>query len=145
MARTIILANGCFDMLHIGHLRHLQAAKAMGDELWVSVTDDEHVLKGAGKPIWHDTDRKNLVKALKCVDRAFCVSGLIEAIDFTVSNAKGAKIILVKGIDYSQGLHEVHENYCKKLGIEIRYTTTEKLSATEMIKIASGTQRHQRL
>ena len=141
MPRTVVLANGCFDMLHIGHLRHLKAAREMGDELWVSITDDQHVLKGAGRPIYHDSDRRELVKALKCVDRAFCVSGLIEAVDFALANAKGAKIILCKGVDYAQGLHEAHENYCRKHGVEIRYTTTEKLSASEMIRLASESRR----
>ena len=142
MPKIIILANGCFDMFHIGHLQHLKAAKAMGDELWVCVTDDEHVLKGAGRPVYKDSHRRDILKALRCVDRAFCVSSLIEGIDFTISNANGAKIILVKGIDYQAGLHEFHENYCKKRGIEIRYTSTPKLSATEMIRIASESKLH---
>ena len=123
----IVLANGCFDMLHYGHLIHLQAAKKMGDVLWVSVTDDAHVLKGAGRPIYPQEHRLALIKALRCVDKAFCCSGLIEAIDFVKPD------ILVKGIDYREGLHDVHTNYCKKRGIEIRFTETPKLSATEFI------------
>ena len=138
MPKSIVLANGCFDMLHYGHLLHLEQAKAMGDELWVSITDDRHVLKGAGRPIYPEDHRLAMVRALRMVDKAFLVSSLIEAIDF----AKPA--ILCKGTDYRQGLHEVHENYCKKRGIQICYTTTPKMSATEMIRIASGSERHQR-
>lgn len=122
-----VLANGCFDMLHYGHLVHLEAAKKMGDELWVSITDDRHVLKGAGRPIYPQEHRLALIKALRCVDHAFTTAGLLEALEFVKPS------VLVKGIDYRGGLHEVHENYCKKRGIEIRYTTTPKLSATDFL------------
>ena len=98
-----------------------------GDELWVSVTDDLHVNKGAGRPVYPQEHRTALLRGLRCVDKVITVSGLIEAIDIAKPN------ILVKGTDYRQGLHDVHEKYCRDRGIEIRYTTTEKLSATEMI------------
>src|SRR5690349_7026622 len=116
-----------FDLLHLGHLRHLEQAKSWGDELWVSVTDDIHVNKGRGRPVYPQEHRTALLRALRCVDKVITVSGLIEAIDIAKPN------ILVKGTDYRQGLHDVHEKYCRDRGIEIRYTTTEKLSATEMI------------
>lgn len=122
-----VLANGVFDLLHYGHLLHLEAAKKLGDELWVSITDDQHVLKGAGKPRYPQEHRLALIKSLRCVDHAFTCIGLLEALEFVKPS------ILVKGIDYSGGLHEVHENYCKKRGIQIRYTTTPKLSADEFI------------
>lgn len=126
----IVLANGCFDMLHYGHLMHLEAAKKMGDILWVSVTDDVHVNKGAGRPVYPQEHRIALLKALRCVDKAIPVSGLIEAIDFVKPH------ILVKGIDYRDGLHDYHEKYCRDRGIEIRFTDTPKLSATDMINEA---------
>jgi len=125
--KKIVMANGVFDMLHIGHLRHLEAARAMGDILWVSITDDQHVRKGPGRPIYTDTDRHALIKALRCVDKAIIVSGLIEALEIIRPH------ILVKGIDYKDGLHDVHEKYCREHCIEIRYTDTPKLSATEFI------------
>ena len=123
-----VLANGCWDLLHYGHLIHLEAARKMGDELWVSVTDDLHVNKGPGRPIYPQEQRLALIKALRCVDRAFTNSTLIEALEFAKPH------ILVKGIDYRQGLHEVHEKYCRQAGIEIRYTSTPKMSATDLIR-----------
>ena len=117
-------------MLHYGHLLHLQAAKKLGDELWVSVTDDAHVNKGKNRPVYSEEHRHALIKSLRCVDHAIIVSGLMEALNIVKPS------ILVKGSDYRSGLHEIHENYCRKHGIEIVYTTTPKLSATEMINAA---------
>src|SRR5262249_20689060 len=63
-------ANGCFDLLHVGHVRYLAGAKAEGDRLIVAVNDDESVrsLKGAHRPILPATARAELVAALRVVD-----------------------------------------------------------------------------
>lgn len=68
--RTIALANGCFDVLHVGHVRYLAAARAEADRLVVAVNDDEAVarLKGPGRPILPAHDRAALVAALRAVD-----------------------------------------------------------------------------
>ena len=68
--RTVALANGCFDILHVGHVRYLQAAAEEADLLVVAVNDDEGVreLKGAGRPILAQADRAELVAALRGVD-----------------------------------------------------------------------------
>ena len=68
--RTIAFANGCFDLLHVGHVRYLQGAAAEGDRLIVAVNDDRSVrgLKGAGRPILPALDRAELVAALRGVD-----------------------------------------------------------------------------
>src|SRR5512135_435949 len=68
--RTIALANGVFDLLHVGHIRYLEGAKAEADRLVVAVNDDESVrgLKGAGRPIMKEADRAELIAALRCVD-----------------------------------------------------------------------------
>ena len=124
---SIVLCNGCFDMLHYGHLLHLEAAKQMGDTLIVSITRDEKVNKGPGRPVYPEAQRAALVGALKCVDEVLIVDGLLQALILTKPD------ILVKGIDYSKGLQPVHEKYCKDMGIEIRFTDTPKLSATELL------------
>jgi len=66
----IVLANGCFDVLHVGHIRYLQGAKALGDVLVVGVNADEQVrrLKGAGRPVTSENERAEIVAALGCVD-----------------------------------------------------------------------------
>src|SRR3982750_1325540 len=68
--RTIAFANGCFDLLHVGHVRYLQAAAAEADRLVVAINDDRSVcgLKGAGRPILSERDRAELVSALRGVD-----------------------------------------------------------------------------
>ncbi len=66
----IILANGCFDVLHVGHVRYLQAAKALGGRLIVAVNSDESVrrLKGEGRPVMPDQERAEILAALGDVD-----------------------------------------------------------------------------
>jgi len=67
--RTIAFANGCFDLLHVGHIRYLQAAAAEADRLVVAVNDDETAaVKGPGRPILPAADRAELVAALAGVD-----------------------------------------------------------------------------
>jgi rfaE bifunctional protein nucleotidyltransferase chain/domain len=68
--RSIALANGCFDLLHVGHLRYLQAAAAEADCLVVAINDDVSVeaLKGAGRPILAQAERAELVAAVRGVD-----------------------------------------------------------------------------
>jgi D-glycero-beta-D-manno-heptose 1-phosphate adenylyltransferase len=68
--QTIAFANGCFDLLHVGHVRYLQGAAAEADRLIVAVNDDPSVarLKGKGRPILPASDRAELVAALRGVD-----------------------------------------------------------------------------
>jgi rfaE bifunctional protein nucleotidyltransferase chain/domain len=68
--RTLALANGCFDVLHVGHLRYLEGAKAEADLLLVGVNGDASVrrLKGPGRPVLDEDERARLVAALRCVD-----------------------------------------------------------------------------
>jgi rfaE bifunctional protein nucleotidyltransferase chain/domain len=67
--RTIAFANGCFDLLHVGHTRYLQAAAAEADRLIVAVNDDEEAArKGPGRPILKAPDRAEIVAALRGVD-----------------------------------------------------------------------------
>jgi rfaE bifunctional protein nucleotidyltransferase chain/domain len=68
--KTIALANGCFDLLHVGHIRYLQGAAAEADRLIVAVNDDRSVrqLKGKGRPLLSQADRAELVAAVRAVD-----------------------------------------------------------------------------
>jgi rfaE bifunctional protein nucleotidyltransferase chain/domain len=68
--RTVALANGCFDVLHVGHVRYLEGARAEADELVVGVNSDASVrrLKGPGRPLAGEQDRALLVAALRAVD-----------------------------------------------------------------------------
>ena len=75
--KRIAFANGHFDVLHVGHLRYLQAAKKEGDVLVVAINDDESVarLKGRGRPIAPEQERAELVAGLEPVDLVVIFSG----------------------------------------------------------------------
>jgi len=68
--QTVVFANGCFDILHVGHVRYLEAARQQGDILVVAVNSDTSLrsLKGSGRPILDETARARLVAALRAVD-----------------------------------------------------------------------------
>jgi rfaE bifunctional protein nucleotidyltransferase chain/domain len=70
LGRTIVFANGCFDVLHVGHVRYLEAAKALGDLLIVGVNSDRQArkLKGDGRPLLPEDQRAEIVAALEAVD-----------------------------------------------------------------------------
>ena len=93
--RRIVLANGCFDLLHVGHVRYLEGARREGDVLVVGVNNDEGVrgLKGPGRPLLEARDRARLVAALEAVNYVVIfaeptVTALIEALRPDV-HAKG--------------------------------------------------------
>src|SRR5438034_2466302 len=68
--KKVVATNGCFDLLHVGHVRYLQAARTLGDFLVVGVNGDESTseLKGPGRPLNKERDRAEVVAALACVD-----------------------------------------------------------------------------
>ncbi len=68
--KKIVFTNGCFDILHVGHLRYLQEAHSLGDYLIVGLNSDESVrrLKGPTRPIQTEQDRAEILLGLKCVD-----------------------------------------------------------------------------
>jgi len=97
---SIVLANGCFDLLHVGHIRYLAAAKALGDCLVVGVNSDEQArkLKGEGRPAVNETERAEVIAALRFVDLVTIfpeptVTELIRAIKPNVH---------AKGTDYTE-------------------------------------------
>jgi D-glycero-beta-D-manno-heptose 1-phosphate adenylyltransferase len=93
--RRIVLANGCFDLLHVGHVRYLEEARRLGDVLFVGVNSDAAVtrLKGAGRPLMPAADRAEMLAALRAVDHVFVfdddtADGILRAIKPDV-HAKG--------------------------------------------------------
>jgi D-beta-D-heptose 7-phosphate kinase/D-beta-D-heptose 1-phosphate adenosyltransferase len=68
--RSVVFTNGCFDLLHIGHIRYLEASRLLGDILMVGVNSDGSVMtiKGLLRPVTHESERLELVAALHCVD-----------------------------------------------------------------------------
>jgi rfaE bifunctional protein nucleotidyltransferase chain/domain len=69
-SKIVVTTNGCFDVLHVGHLRYLQEAQELGDLLVVGVNSDEsvHALKGKNRPLLPEEERAEMVAGLECVD-----------------------------------------------------------------------------
>ena len=75
--QTIIVACGCFDIFHIGHLTYLQGAKSIGDLLFVGVNSDRSVIENKSKsPVFTARQRMSIIAALDCVDYVFCFDEL---------------------------------------------------------------------
>jgi len=68
--RRLVFTNGCFDILHVGHVRYLSEARRLGDALLVAINSDASVraLKGAGRPILNESERAEILAALEAVD-----------------------------------------------------------------------------
>ena len=111
--RTVALANGCFDLLHVGHVRYLRGAAAEADRLVVAVNDDRSVaaLKGPGRPVQAAAERAEIVAALEVVDYVVLfgeptVSELLERIrpdvhckgtDYTVDTVPEREVVRAYG------------------------------------------------
>ena len=97
--KKIVATNGCFDLLHVGHVRYLQAARALGDVLVVGLNGDRSVieLKGAGRPITTQQDRAEILAALVCVD----LVTIFPEIRATKFLAAVRPAVYVKGGDYT--------------------------------------------
>jgi len=117
--RKLVLTNGCFDLLHAGHVRYLQAARALGDALAVALNGDDSVraLKGAGRPLNTEGDRAEVVAALACVDYAV----IFPEVRVTRLIEKVRPSIYVKGGDYTPATLDSEERAAlEKIGAEIR-------------------------
>ncbi len=95
----LVFTNGCFDLLHVGHVRYLQAARRRGDALAVAVNGDDSVraLKGPTRPINCEADRAEVLAGLECVD--FVVLFHTPRVDAVIREVRPA--IYVKGGDYT--------------------------------------------
>lgn len=115
----LVLTNGCFDLLHVGHVRYLEQARELGDYLAVALNGDASVraLKGGGRPINSAADRAEVLAALASVDfvtifPAVRATAVIEAV---------RPAIYVKGGDYTaEGLDLEERAALGKAGVEIR-------------------------
>ena len=131
---SIVLAHGCFDLLHLGHIRHLQKAKKLGDRLVVSVTDDPHVHKGQGRPRFTAQQRMEALRALACVDEVVLAPNGT-AVD-TIRAIKPS--VYVKGADYAPdefappGLAE-EIAAVEAVGGRFEITQTEKWSSSRIL------------
>ncbi len=109
----LVFTNGCFDLLHPGHVDLLQRARALGDRLIVGLNSDESVraLKGPTRPIWNEQERAAMLLALRCVDQVVIFNEraparliedlrpdvLVKGGDWPVERIVGAKTVLKYG------------------------------------------------
>jgi D-glycero-beta-D-manno-heptose 1-phosphate adenylyltransferase len=123
--KRIVATNGCFDLLHVGHVRYLRAARALGDVLIVGLNGDRSVyeLKGAGRPLMTQHDRAEILAALEFVDLV-TVFPEIRATKFL---AAVRPAVYVKGGDYtSETLDQEEGMILKDVGAAIRLIPFEK-------------------
>ena len=133
--QKIVLCHGVFDLIHIGHIKHFSSAKKFGDILVVSITSDEYVNKGPGRPIFSQTLRAEFLQNISCID-------------YVVINNKPTAINIInqlkpdvycKGSDYSINKNDITgeiRNEIKALsnhsGI-IKYTNDITNSSSKLI------------
>ena len=133
--RRIVHCHGVFDLLHVGHLRYFQEAKAMGDVLVVTLTTDRFVNKGPHRPAFPEQLRAEVLAGLECVD--------FVAINPHPTAVEAIRLIkpdiYVKGPDYADMAKDVtgkiHEEEAavKEVGGRIAFTTGEIFSSTSLI------------
>ena len=128
--KRLVFTNGCFDLLHPGHLSLLEDAAGVGDVLIVAINDDDSVrrLKGEGRPIYPEAERAELLLALRWVD---CVTVFSEDTPQAVIE-KIRPDVLVKGDEYGAG-QIVGEDFVKSYGGEVRRFPMRKGYATSRI------------
>jgi D-glycero-beta-D-manno-heptose 1-phosphate adenylyltransferase len=113
--RKLVVTNGCFDLLHLGHVTYLEAARALGQALLVGVNSDESVraLKGPGRPINSESDRAAVLAALQSVD-AVCVFTDRDALRFLGAVQPD---LYAKGGDYTvDTINQDERRLVEKLG-----------------------------
>jgi len=117
--KRIVATNGCFDILHVGHVRYLKAARKLGDFLVVGLNGDDSVrqLKGSRRPLNNERDRAEIVAALDCVDFV-AIFPELRATQFLLA-ARPA--VYAKGGDYTATTLDPEERaVLEKLGAEIK-------------------------
>lgn len=134
--RVVVMTTGCYDVLHAGHVRHLETSKAMGTKLIVALNSDASVkrLKGADRPINPEGQRAYVLQSLRCVDEVRIFDGdtamdLIKAVKPAVlTNGFGHKFNEIVGKDFV-------ESYGGRVAITVENGDFSDLSTTKIVKV----------
>ena len=134
-----ILAHGTFDLLHPGHLEHLEQARAMGDRLIVSVTSDQYVTKGPGRPLVTQEQRMAMIKALRFVDEVY----LCDSPSAVPAIEQWRPDVYVRGPDYvarkpNMGKLALERQAVEAYGGRIAFTDGATMSSTALINRSNG-------
>ena len=133
--KKIVHCHGCFDMMHPGHIKYFQASKRMGDILVVTVTPDEYIDKGPGRPVFDQGLRAESIAALECVDYV--------AVNQWPTAQETLRLLLpdyyVKGQEFEKlqdktGKIQKEVEVVKEIKAEMRFTHEIVFSSTKLIK-----------
>jgi rfaE bifunctional protein nucleotidyltransferase chain/domain len=137
--RRLVFTNGCFDILHVGHVRYLAAARQLGDVLAVGVNGDGSVraLKGEGRPVTNERDRAEVLAALESVD----LVTIFPDVRATQLLKSVRPAVYVKGGDYTpETLNPEERAALDEVGAEVQIIPFEAGYSTSQIigKLGSG-------
>ncbi|MDA8434306.1 MAG: adenylyltransferase/cytidyltransferase family protein [Nitrospiraceae bacterium] len=133
--KKVVLCHGCFDLMHPGHIRYLQASKKMGDILVVTVTPDVYVDKGPGRPVFDQSLRAESIAALECVDYV--------SVNMWPTAEETLRLIrpdyYVKGQEFERmkdktGKMQKEHEVVKEIGAEMRFTHEIVFSSTALLE-----------
>ena len=130
--KRIVFTNGCFDFLHIGHVRYLKAAKAHGDVLVVALNSDSSVgqIKGPSRPVVPENERAEVMAALACVDFVT----VFDEPDPLMTIRSIMPHVLVKGADWAEGAIVGRDVVEGAGGQVVRIPITEGISTSGIIE-----------
>ena len=132
--KRVVLVNGCFDLLHTGHIYYLQKAAALGDVLYVALNGAQSIsaLKGPGRPIQDDASRAYALAALECVDTVF----IFQAPRLTREMETIKPDVYAKAGDYSLETLDLEEReMLESVGTAIQFVKyLEGFSTTDLIQ-----------
>jgi cytidyltransferase-like protein len=124
----VVLADGCFDPLHPGHVAYLEEARTFGDYLVVALTLDEHVNKGPKRPYLRYEERRAMLAALRCVGEVRpSESGWDSVLRYRPH-------VFAKGEDWNGRLPVKTIEACAEVGAEIRFTRAPRFGVEELVR-----------
>jgi len=133
--RRVVLCHGTFDLMHTGHIRHLQSARQLGDVLVVTLTGDDFVRKGPGRPVFGEDLRAESLAALACVDHV-AINQAETALNVIQSLAPS---LYVKGSDYVDASADLSGNIAREVaavracGGDVHFTDEITFSSTRLL------------
>jgi len=133
--QKIVLAHGCFDLLHIGHIRYLRQAKAMGDLLFVTISPDRYVDKGPHRPAFNESLRAEAIASLDCVDHV--AINLWPTAEETLRSIRPD--VYCKGSDFKDaksdatGKLQQEEQVAREVGAEMAFSQDVVFSSSNLI------------
>lgn len=136
--KKIVLCHGVFDLVHPGHIIHFEEAKSLGDILIVSITAEEFVRKGPGRPYFNDNMRLRFLSALECVD--YVLLSESDTVDDMIKLIEPA--LYVKGQEYARAEDDITGKIdeevalVRKHGGDVYYTSGDVFSSTKLINNA---------